>query len=238
MKKHVAKILLLLALILLPATAAWSAPKLSETKVSLQVGKTKQIYINNVTTSVTVKWSTSNKNVATVKDGLVTAKKKGSVTIKAKVNSKTLSCKVTVAEKSSTAKSTDYQIGDTWKVKGLFSLKINSVEETTDRNPYDDHNPKAVYIVTYTYKNLGYTDTTMGGLYISLGDKIVDAKGSMGYEYPGDVTYYPKATPIGATCKAQVCIGVDHAGDFKLYVDEYDSDYINKYSAVFDIKVK
>lgn len=239
MKKLMTTFLVVLALALLPVTAH-AAVKLSDTKITLTVGSKKQIYINNVTASVTVKWKSSNASVASVKDGLITAKKKGSAKITATVNKKALTCNVTVgtnASSNTSANPGEYQIGDTWKVKGLWTLKITSVQETNERNPYSDKKPKAVYIVTYTYKNLGYKNDYLEGLYLSLDERIVDSKGKMGYSYPGDVTYYPQMAPIGATCKAQVCIGVDNPGDFKIYVDEYGNN-LDKHSAVFNAKVK
>lgn len=91
-------------------------------------------------------------------------------------------------------------------------------------------------LLTYTYENLGYDDDIMDGLYISLDDGIVDSAGKMGYSYPGDMTLYPQETPVGATCEAQVCIGVDNAGNFKINYSNYDRDY-NKYSAVFSVEI-
>lgn len=128
----------------------------------------------------------------------------------------------------------EYGIGDIWTVDGLLSMEILSVTETQARNEYTDKNPSAVYIVTYAYTNLGYKDDYDSGLYIGIDDQIVDAGGAMGYSYPGDKTYYAKETPVGATCYAQECIGVDNPGNFKIYVSKYDADY-NQYKAVFNI---
>ena len=50
----------------------------------------------------------------------------------------------------------EYKIGETWTVPGQWSLTINSVEETADRNQYEEKTTGRVYIVTYTYENLGY----------------------------------------------------------------------------------
>lgn len=141
--------------------------------------------------------------------------------------------------KSASPVSTDqeeYQIGDTWVVEGQWKVTVDSVEETEERNEYDDRTPGAVYIVTYTYENLGYDDEIMDGLFISLADGIVDCDGKMGYEYPGDVTMYPQETPVGATCEAQVCIGVENPGDFKINFSAYDADSVSR-SAVFNIEI-
>ena len=128
----------------------------------------------------------------------------------------------------------EFKVGETWTVDGLWSITVNSVTETDERNEYADQKPNAVYMVDYTYSNLGYEDSTgmMDGLYIAFDDMIVDAEGTMGYEYPGNVTAYPQETPVGANCKAQACIGVDNPGTFTVEVSLYDNDY-NEYKAKF-----
>lgn len=130
----------------------------------------------------------------------------------------------------------EYGIGDTWTVEGQWSVTLESVEELTSRNEYDDRDPAAVYVLTYTYENLGYDDEIMDGLYISLDDGIVDSQKKMGYSYPGDISLYPQETPVGASCEAQVCIGVDNAGDFKINYSTYDGNG-QKQSAVFTVPV-
>ena len=130
-----------------------------------------------------------------------------------------------------------YGMNETWVVEGQWKVTVKSVEETAERNEYSDKKPEAVYIVTYEYENLGYESEIMNGLYISLEDGIVDSTGVMGYSYPGDVTYYPQETPVGAKCTAQACIGVDHAGDFKINFYQYDGNS-EEQKAVFDVKVQ
>ena len=114
------------------------------------------------------------------------------------------------------------QMGQTWVVDGQWSLTITGVTKTNARNQFSDKNPAAVYIVDYTYTNLGYEKSYFDGVFISLDDMIVDSQGVMGYSYPGDITYYAKEIPVGATCMAQECIGVDHAGSFSITVSQYD----------------
>ena len=63
-------------------------------------------------------------------------------------------------EASSGAKSTSqdtYKIGESYVVEGQWKITVDSVETTDDRNEYSDKNPAAVYLVTYTYENLGLT---------------------------------------------------------------------------------
>ena len=141
------------------------------------------------------------------------------------------------AQISSESTSQDtYKIGETYVVEGQWKITVNSITATDDRNEYSDKNPAAVYLVTYTYENLGYNDDIINGLYISLDDGIVDSAGKMGYSYPGDISMYPQETPVGASCQAQACIGVDNAGSFKINFYNYDSNG-QKQSAVFEIDV-
>lgn len=121
---------------------------------------------------------------------------------------------------------TEFGIGETWTVDGQWTLTVDSIEETQERNEtYTDHEPGAVYIVSYTYENLGYTDLLNPNvsLFFGMDDSIVDSAGVMGYSYPGDVSQYAQETPIGATCHAQACIGVDDPGTVTLNVLKYDT---------------
>lgn len=81
-------------------TPAQAAKKVAISKKSavLYKGKTLKLKVKN--TKKKVKWSSSNKKVATVSSkGLVKAKKKGKATITAKVGKKKYKCKITVKEK-------------------------------------------------------------------------------------------------------------------------------------------
>ena len=136
-------------------------------------------------------------------------------------------------------KETSYAIGETWTVDGQWSLTIDSVTASNERNEFSEKNPSAVYIIDYTYTNIGYEDNSgiMDGLYLDISSNIVDNAGFMGYSYPGDITNYPQETPVGASCKAQACVGVDNVGNFKLNVSQYDGNG-DKQSATFDIAVQ
>lgn len=88
----------LLCVTFLNPTVAYSATiKLNKTKLTLDEGKSYTLKLTG--TTKTVKWSTSNKAVATVSSkGVVKAVKAGTATITAKVSSKKYTCKVTVKE--------------------------------------------------------------------------------------------------------------------------------------------
>lgn len=69
-------------------------PAISKSKVTVKAGKTATLKV--LGTKDKVKWSSGNKKVATVKDGKITAVKKGTAVITAKVGSTKLTCTVTV----------------------------------------------------------------------------------------------------------------------------------------------
>lgn len=104
MKKSVQRVMVFGLSILLLTTgqsglAANKKPALNMTKLALKVGETKKLTVKNV--SQKVKWSTSNKKVATVSEkGVVKAKKKGTARITATVAKKKYTCKVTVNNES------------------------------------------------------------------------------------------------------------------------------------------
>lgn len=91
------------------STQAAAKVKLNRKKVTITVGKSVTLKVKN--TKKKVKWSTSNKKVATVnKKGKVTGKKAGKATITAKVGKQKYKCKVTVKKKQNegaTEKSTE-----------------------------------------------------------------------------------------------------------------------------------
>lgn len=72
--------------------------KLNKTKATIYVGDLLTLKLTG--TAKKAVWSTSNKKVATVKSGKVTAKKKGTATITAKLGNQEYTCKVTVKNKT------------------------------------------------------------------------------------------------------------------------------------------
>ena len=76
------------------AGAQTISAKLTKTSVTLTAGDTYQLYVNYAVTSIS--WSSGNSKTASVKNGLVTAKKAGTVVITAKHGSDKLKCTVYV----------------------------------------------------------------------------------------------------------------------------------------------
>lgn len=90
---------------------------LNQTSLSLYAGQTAQLKVNG---SSSVKWSTSNSAVAAVSSsGKVYTKAKGTCNIYAKVGTKTLTCKVTVAAMALNRTSLTLYTG------ASYTLKVN-----------------------------------------------------------------------------------------------------------------
>ncbi len=127
----------------------------------------------------------------------------------------------------------EFKTGETWEVEGKFRVTVNSVVASDYRNEYSEKNPAAVYIINYTYENLGLNEE----LYVDFESKIVDNLGKMGTTYPGNTDKYPQYVPIGANCEAEACVAVDNAGSFKDYVSIYDDEY-NEHRAIFNLDIQ
>lgn len=82
----------------MPVTAqAKAKPTLNKTKLTINVKKSYQLKVKG--TSKKAKWTTSNKKVVAVNSkGKITAKKRGTAKITAKVSGKRYTCKVTVKQ--------------------------------------------------------------------------------------------------------------------------------------------
>lgn len=97
---------------------------LNKTKLTLGKGETFSLKVSGTKSKPT--WTTSNKKAVTVKNGKITAKKAGkkAVTITAKVNGATLTCKVTVKNApkkiSLNKKSKTLKKGKTFQIKVKF----------------------------------------------------------------------------------------------------------------------
>lgn len=128
--------------------------------------------------------------------------------------------------------SKEYGIGDTWEVEGKFKITVNSVKETDYRNQFDESNPAAVYVINYTYENLGLQE-----LYVTFEESIVDSTGKMATSYPGESEKYAQSVPKGAHCEAESTIAVENPGSFIEYVEVYDDEF-NQYKATFNLEVK
>lgn len=104
--------------------------ELNKTKLTLNKGKSFTLKLSNAKASK-IKWSTSNKKIATVKNGKVKALKKGKATITAKYKGKSYKCKVTVKVKS-----------HYWKLVSTTEKNINYSNFKSSGEDYYDTTPK------------------------------------------------------------------------------------------------
>lgn len=130
-----------------------------------------------------------------------------------------------------------YKIGEIIEIKtneGAYTLCVDKVEKTSDRNQFDESNPAEVYKITYTYSNISLADN----LYISEYDfGLIDSTGTMGFSYPGSTRKYPNETVKGAKCTAEMTLASHTSGDKLLltYRDNFFSDSVDVYIEVDQI---
>lgn len=132
-----------------------------------------------------------------------------------------------------------YGLGDTWKVDGQWELTFDKVTVTEERNNYSGKNPEQVLIIDYTYKNIGYENDILDGLYFSFftNSQIVDSTGLVGYDYSLNGLNSPKYVPVDASCKAQDSLGLDNkSSEVKIIMSKYDGNEV-KQSATFVLPI-
>ena len=158
---------------------------LSTTSVSMKVGDTVKIKLKNTVASSEVKWSTSNPNVASIKDSgehnefcTITAENKGKAVIKAKVDGQSYSCKVTVIEAEDSVgiylspTEATIKVGGTKKFKlvGAVAKNVswstsNTSVATVDKNGKVTGVSKGIAYVYAKYKGSTYTGEVWVGSY-------------------------------------------------------------------------
>lgn len=110
---------------------SYKKSKLSSKKETIYVGDTVQLEL--LSANGDVKWSTSNKKIAIVKNGLVTGKKKGKATITATdtVTGKKYKCKVTVkAKKTSSNNTVSNTVKENWEKVAKYIKKHGDYDST------------------------------------------------------------------------------------------------------------
>ena len=120
-------LLLLAFLLLVPMQVnASSKVKLSKKNVTLIISQKQKIKVKNVK-NTKVKWKSSNTKIASVKKGVIVAKKKGKCTITATLKQnkkrKVLKCVVNVENPTLNVKSLSIRLDDT------YTLKLNNTKQ-------------------------------------------------------------------------------------------------------------
>lgn len=125
-----------------------------------------------------------------------------------------------------------FSVGEIIEVKtdqGDYTIAIDKVEKTKDRNEYSDMKPEEVYKVTYTYSNISCSSN----LYLSeMNFQLIDSQGNVGFSYPGGADRYPQETIKGARCTAEMVFGA-HKGGENIILSFKD----NMFSDVSDVKI-
>lgn len=150
---------------------AKTKPVLNKKKVTLTITNTKKnpkitLKVRGVSKKIAkkAKWTTSNKKVATVKKGKVTAKKAGKATITCKVQNRRLTCKITVKDKRGTEKPDNGVLKVEIKSLGSDSISTPGVYERLQLYGNDPHpvpkSSKEDPTSPYTEENVNTYKTT------------------------------------------------------------------------------
>ena len=156
-------LILMIGALQLPVSAA--SPKISSAEITIGVGEARTISLKNA--EGTVKWSTSDKSVATVAKGKVTGVKKGTAVITATYKSKAYKCRVTVKEYRLYGKSSKMNVGESQ----LLKLYGNTAGKTVKWSTSD----KKILKVTSKGKVTAVAAGT-ATVYASVGSKKIGKK--------------------------------------------------------------
>lgn len=164
------------------STVEAASIKLNTKTETVVIGKTVTLTVSG--TKKTVTWSSSNTSVATVNSkGVVTGKKAGTATIKAKVSGKTLTCNVTVKESPKlnfTKRELYVGTGKTLKVNGTnksvkWSTSDSSVVTVTQKGKITAKKVgKAVVTATVGTKKLKCNVTVKNRITVQSKDVTVE----------------------------------------------------------------
>lgn len=124
---------------------------LNKTEITLEAGATETLtatVLPENATDKTVTWETSNAEVATVANGVVTAVAKGEATITAKAGEKSATCKVTVNEPAPAyliiAEAKEKSVGETITVRG-------EVTAVSGKSAYIADETGGFYVYNWSY---------------------------------------------------------------------------------------
>lgn len=201
MKRTLKKsIMFLLALmVMFCMTSPVSAASISKKKVTVCTGQTVQLKVNG--NRKKVKWSSSNRAVGTVtQKGKVSAKKKGTTTITAKIGKKKYTCKVTVESPKLSKTSITVKTGKTYqlkmqntKQKYKWSSKNKSIATVTSNGKVTGKKAGTTYI---------YAKSASGKTFkckVTVRKKSTNNSNNTSSAIPssGSVTYHAEAVPNG-----------------------------------------
>ena len=132
---------------------------LNKTELTLEIGGSETLnatVLPDTATDKTVTWESSNKEVATVEDGVVTAVGAGKATITAKAGDQTATCVVTVNEATTVEYLTIDQVKETAKDGEWVTVK-GEVVATIGNSAYIADNTNGLYIYNFMGLNPNWT---------------------------------------------------------------------------------
>ena len=96
-------------------------------------------------------------------------------------------------------------------VSGDYSLTINGVRTTSERNPKSESEPRQVVFLDYTYENVSYEKRNNVDFFLAQGDFILtDEAGNILETYNlKDPNRMIQETPIGSSCSASLAYGLE-----------------------------
>ncbi|MFR7936276.1 MAG: DUF4352 domain-containing protein [Clostridium perfringens] len=117
-------------------------------------------------------------------------------------------------EQSKEVKNTipEMKLGEPFEAKtelGTYTLTINSIKTTDERNEFEKEQPKQVVVIDYSYDNKDFTGNDGQKLYIDESAFVVmDGEGNVLRTYPVAMDKMPQAVPVGGKSNATIAYGV------------------------------
>ena len=109
-------------------------------------------------------------------------------------------------------KLTEIKIKEPFKVKtesGDYTVTINSIKTTNERNEFEDKQPKQVIVVDYDYNNKSFKPSNgMKLLVDQTAFVVMDGEGNVLRTYPVAMDENPKPIPVGGKLHATIAYGV------------------------------
>lgn len=188
------------------------SPQLNKTKLNLTVGKTYRLKVTG--TKQAVKWSSSNKNIVTVQNGLVHAKRVGSANITSTVAGKyKIVCKIIVKKKETIATPTPTPIVE------VESIELNKSECSIYRGLYDQLEVAYYPLDANIYRNTVWSSSDNS--VVSVEDGRIYA------ENVGTATVYVQYGELSASCDVTVLKNKE------MLKDEAYNNYVFKKDALY-----
>lgn len=176
--------------------------------------------------------TTSTTNVVKTKAPIKTTKK-------AQTQSPATSSTTQTTQSSNANSGKQYGLGERWVVDNQWELTFTAVERHSFCNRYSDGSGYSdCIVVTYSYKNLGYTNDIQD-LFISSSDlSVYDESGEAAGSYPCTHTQSPKVCSVGTKCTAQQAYKLKTSGKYiTVVVNRYTSNNTGKQRATFRLEI-